>query len=330
MGLEYKLTALNKLNLKLFLDYTFLRESGFTNVASGTLFVDNSKMSLLLPDPKADAYFGLPVGSVWQSPFRQWVYETGVALDGPIKHQNGPRIASGVYLYGAFRPSSGTLFPHTIDYINGRVIFDDPLPLNTDVHSDFAYRSVRIGFEDQFNNQFNDGFLESKYTTNPLTSNHIVYPSGSAQPFPAIFIEHANRMQKPYEIGNRSLEIHDTFKLYIWALSSLQKDDIVDILTSQDRKNIPIIDFNYVPLPLSGIFGTISNEYIPYQNLIANNSIVTSIGSGLPVKYQMFIDSVKFERRASQKEFELGVIVFNTTTYLNAPTSSIGHQFTPF
>lgn len=318
------------MNLKLFLDYTFLRESGYSNVPSGTSFVDGSKMSLLLPDVQADTYFGLPVGSVWQSPFRQWVYESGIVLDGVIKHSSAPIVASGVYLFGAFRPASGVAFAHTIDYSNGRVIFDDPLPLGTDVHSDFSYRDVRIGFEDEFNNQFDRGFLESKFTTNPMTSNHLVYPSGSAQPFPAIFIEQASRFQKPYELGNRSLTINDKFRCDIWTLNSFQKDNIIDILTSQDRKNIPIVDFNYVPLPLSGIFNTISNEYIPYQTLIGNGTILSSVGSGVPVKYQMFINKVTLERRAAIKEFERCVVVFDTSIYLNAPTSAIGHQYTSF
>ena len=83
MGLEYKLRSLIKLNFKLFMDMHFLREGAYMNIASGAQFYDGSDMSVLLPDVAADEmFFGLTVGSVWQSPFRQWVYESGVALDG--------------------------------------------------------------------------------------------------------------------------------------------------------------------------------------------------------------------------------------------------------
>ena len=83
MGLEYKLRSLLKLNYKLFIDMHMLREGAFMNVASGSLFYDGSDMSVLLPDTSADdTLFGVSDGSVWQSPFRQWVYESGVSLDG--------------------------------------------------------------------------------------------------------------------------------------------------------------------------------------------------------------------------------------------------------
>lgn len=330
MGLEYKLRALSKMNLKLFIDYAFLRESAYSNVTSGSLFYDGTPMSLLVPDIQSDTNFGLPAGSVWQSPFRQWVYESGVVRDGTIINNSPPIVASGVYIQGAFRPTNDPVFPHSIDYINGRIIFDDPIPLTSSIHSDFSYREVRFGFESEFNNQFNNGFLESKFTTNPLTSSQIVYPSGSSQPFPAIFMEHDMRDHEAYELGNRSLVIKDTINLDIFALNDFQRDNIVDILSSQARKTIPIIDFNYIPLPLSGIYNTLSPEYVPYQLLVSNPVIISSVGSGTPAKYHMFIDQVQYKKQKPYKEFERGRIIFTTSIYLIAPGSPLGHLWSAF
>lgn len=329
MGLEYKQRSTLKLNYKLFLDMSFLREGGFSIVTSGQTFYDGGVTSALVPDEHAhELYTDMQVGQVWQSAFRQWIYESGVPVDGSLIKAN-PQVASGVYVQGAFRRPDDTTFAHKIDFINGRVIFDQPLPLDTQVHADFTYRHVRVGFEHHFNQQFDDGYIESKYATNPETSMQLVYPSGTKQPFPAVFIELDGRTQKPYEIGNRSLKITDEVKLHIWALDDIQRDNIVDILTAQERKSIPLINFNIAPLPLSGIFNEISPEYIAYQDLLRNNRIVTTIGSGTPLRYMSYIDKTEVQNEAPVQEYERALVTFHVTTYLNAPITPLGTIFAP-
>jgi hypothetical protein len=329
MGLEYKLRSLLKLNFKLFLDMHMLRESSFTNVGSGSLFYDGSDMSVLLPDTEADdTLFGTTNGQVWQSPFRQWVYESGVPLDG-TNVSLPPVVASGVYIQGAFRPTNDPQFGHTIDFINGRVIFDSPQSLDLQVHAEYSARQVRIGFEHDFNQQFNKGYLESKYGTNPLTSNQLVYPSGNFQPFPAVFIEVGNRTMTPYELGNRSAIIKDKIILHIWALDDLQRDNIVDILTSQWRKPVPMINFNRAPLPLSGIYNTLSPEYVPYQEMLRNNKLITTVGSGVPVQYTAYITNVEADNINVAQEYERAIVTFEVDVYLNAPITPLGDYFGP-
>lgn len=329
MGLEFKLRSLLKLNYKLFIDMHMLREGAFTTVTSGTQFYDGSVMSLLLPDTAADdTLFGVSDGQVWQSPFRQWVYESGVVLDG-TNIKDPPIVASGLYIEGAFRPTNDPDFGHTIDFINGRIIFNQPQSLSLQVHADFSAREVRVGFEHQFNQQFQAGYLESKYTTNPLTSMQLVYPSGLAQPFPAVFIEVDGRRLEGYELGNRSAQITDEVKLHIWALDDLQRDNIVDILTGQWRKSLPMIDFNIVPLPLSGIYNTLSPEYIPYQEMLRNNRLITTIGSGVPVKFMSYIEDVDTRNLPGTEEYERALVTYKVKVFLNAPTTPIGHVFGP-
>ncbi len=328
MGIELKLRSQLKLNLRLFMDMMFLREGGFTSVASGQQFIDGSDLSLLLPDTSADDLFGLSKGSVWQSPFRQFIYESGIPLDGTAI-KDPPRSYSGVYIEGTLRTPDDITFGHKADFINGRIIFSNPQSLNLKVNADFSYREVRFGFERDFNNQFSQGFIESKYTTNPSTSMQLVYPSGFLQPFPAVFIEVDERDFEAYELGNRSLIIKDTVKFHVWALDDLSRDNIVDILSQQMRKVVPIVDFNRAPLPLSGIFNTLSPEYVPYQKLLLNQEIVTTVGSGHPVRYIAFIDKVNTRNLPSVKEFERSLVTYNISTYLNAPTTPFASLFGP-
>jgi hypothetical protein len=329
MGLEYKLRSLLKLNYKLFIDTHMLREGCFMNISSGSQFYDGSDMSVLLPDGSAhETMYGISYGQVWQSPFRQWIYESGVSMDG-TNVQTPPIISSGLYIEGSFRNSNDPIFGHTIDYINGRVIFNTPKSPSLKVFGEFSAREVRTGFEHQFNQQFQEGYLESKYTTNPLTSMQLVYPSGNAQPFPAIFIEIDGRDMSAYELGNRSAIIQDQIKLHIWALDDLQRDNIVDILSSQWRKSLPLIDFNLAPLPLSGIYNTLSPAYVPYQNMLRNNRINVGSTSVLPIRYTSYIDDIEVQNMPSEEEYERALVTYKVKVYLNAPTTPLGSIFGP-
>lgn len=329
MGLEYKLRALLKLNYKLFTDIHLLREGGFINVSSGTQFYDGSSLSLLLPDTRADdVLYNVVDGQVWQLPFRNLVYESGVPLDG-TNVPDSPIIMSGVYIEGAFRATNDAVFGHTIDFINARVIFNSPQSLDLQVHADFSVREVRVGFEHDFNQQFSDPTLESKYYTNPLTSMQLVYPSGNIQPFPAIFIEVDGRTLEGFELGNRSARIVDEVKFHIWALDDVQRDNIVDILTGHWRKSVPMIDFNIAPLPLSGILNTLSPEYVPYQTMLRNTELITTIGSGTPVKYMSYINDVDTQNLPSTDRYERALVVYHVEVNLNAPTTPLGHLFGP-
>jgi len=329
MGLEYKLRSLLKLNYKLFADMHMLREGAFTSIASGDTFYDGRPLSLLLPDTTSDDLFvAIGDGQVWQSPYRQWVYESGVPLDG-TNVPAPPVVASGVFIEGAFRGVEDPTFGHTIDYTNGRIIFNTPQSLDLEVHADFSARDVRITFEHQFNQQFINGVLETQYFTNPLTSMQLVYPSGRIQNFPAVFIEVDRRTLEGYELGNRSAIITDEVKFHIWALDDMQRDNIVDILTGQWRKSLPMIDFNIAPLPLSGIFNTLSPEYVPYQEMLRNRELITTIGSGVPIKYMSYIDEVDSMNLPPAEEYERALVTYHVKVFLNAPTTPLGHLFGP-
>lgn len=332
----YKLRSLLKLNLKFFLDYEFLRDGRYTNVVSGQQFYDGSDMSRLYCDIEASKYFGLQPGQVWQSAFRNWVYESGIALNNDIGIRNLtlPIICSGFYVSGIFRATDSSHYQydstasHHIDWINGRVFFDTPKdPTETIIQSDFAYKHVRVAFEHDFNNQFREGYLESKFTTNPLTSNQIVYPSGFAQPFPAVFIETYGRRNSAYELGNRSLIANDTVYFHIWALDDITRDDICDTITYQESKQLPLIDFNLAPMPLSGIYNEKSPEYLAYQEMLKNPRLTipgTVYGSAHIIGYVSDLTNIRSFNENPYTEFEKSRVEMNIMTYLFAPNAPLG------
>ncbi len=331
----YKLRANLKLNAKFHLEQEMLRDGLFTNVGSGTLFYDGSDQSVLLADTNATSLFvNMQPGQIWQSAFRNWVYESGVVLNRSINLLNRPTptLCSGVYVNNVFKPTQpwhpafDPAFKHTIDYINGRIIFDNAISLDSKVQAEFSYKHVRIDYEHVLNRQRKFSFLESKFTTNPLTSNQLVYPSGFAYPFPAVFIEIDERSSEGWELGNRSLKMYDHVKCHIWALDDLTRDNIVDIISYQKMKTLNGIDFNIAPLPLSGIFNTLSPEYIPYQVLLTNPEVS---GIGFPnyirvIQFKSYINEMSPKNDEPYEEFVKSTVNGVFETILIMPNQPIG------
>ena len=330
--------SLLKLNLKLLFDYEFLRDGRYTNVVSGQLAPDGSNMSVLLCDTSNDDVLSnFSDGQVWQSPFRNWVYESGIVLNDDIGIRDLvlPYRASGVYVGGTFKATSDIhesydpAYAHHIDWINGRIVFDNVLSVDESVTmAGFSYKHIRFDFEDAFNRELKEGYLEHEYSTNPLTSSNLVYPSGGLQPFPAVFIETRGRKWKPFELGNRSLIAHDRIVNHIWAGNSMDRDDIADIISYQERKSIPLIDFNFAPLPLSGILNELSPSYIPYQNLLKNpliNNVIGSInGTATTVGYMSYIMETEIINDPPFQHFERARVEFVVHTYMYHTTMPLG------
>lgn len=332
-----KQRSLIKLNLKFLLDYEFLRDGRYTNVASGQQFYDGGDTSRLLCDTNADdLLYGLSDGQVWQSAFRNWVYESGVALNDAIyiRDFDLPTVCSGVYVSGTFyatdptHPSYDANVAHHIDWTHGRVIFDNAIPTDALVQAQFAYKHIRVAFDRDFNRQFQRGFLESKYTTNPLTSSQLIYPSGGAYPFPASFIEINGRTWKPggYELGNRSLISNDTVTIHVYTLDEMTFDDVSDLMSYQARKNVPLIDFNVAPIPLSGLYHEKSPNYIAYQELLKNPRLTvpeSKTGEAWAIGGLMYFDAVDTNLDDPLDDFERGRVVFTVEIYNIMPNSPI-------
>lgn len=283
---------------------------------------------------------GLKPGQVWQSAFKNWVYEDVPALNPSVILKDWPKAfrASGVYVDGAFRQSDDPIYGHKIDYLNGRVIFDQPQDLSLRVHGEFCYKTVKVMSLREFNNQLKYGVLEQQYSTNPFTAGQLVYPSGSTkiEPLPIIFIENVARSATNYQLGDRSLVINDEMTFDIWALDEGTRDNLIDLVTFQQRKSYPIINYNVAPLPLSGILNELSPAYIPYQSLALNQPIdgnkVPAFSGFSPIAFRGFIEEVQlldldsfFNESTTQTEvFERATVRMLVQTHPIMPTTPFG------
>ena len=90
------------LNIKLLFDSMFLRDGHFKNVTSGAT-VRSVDVSKLVRDSSSDNYFaGISGAQVWQSPYQEWVYESGITLNNApfISGLTPPIVASGIIVNG--------------------------------------------------------------------------------------------------------------------------------------------------------------------------------------------------------------------------------------
>lgn len=329
-----------KLSFRFFLAEELLRDGNYDNITSGTLFYDGSDMSVLIPDtdPEVLAEIGVSAGQIWQSAFKDWVYENPPALNPSVVLRNWPVAfrASGVFIDGAFRLENDLVYPHSIDYINGRVIFDTALPLTQTVHGEFTYKTVHILSLQEFNNQLRFGVLEQQYTSNPLTAGQLIYPSGSTKisPLPIIFIEDMGRtFAGGYQLGDRSLIMNDEMVCEIWALDEGTRDNLIDLVSYQHRKSFPIINYNISPLPLSGIKNELSPNYVPYISLAQNLPLPGPEFSGInSVAWRGFIEETEvedldsfFTEGSTQNEvFERAIVRMVVQTYPIMSTTPYG------
>lgn len=335
----HKLRYLLKHSWREFLDAELLRDGNYDVITSGTQFYDGQDLSVLVPDTGQEvlAEGGYQAGQIWQSLFRNWVYQNPPALNPSVVLQHWPTAfrASGVYIDGAFRLENDPTYPHSIDYLNGRIIFDSPLPLSTTVHSDFTYKTVQILSLREFNNQLQNGVLEQQYKTNPFTAGQLVYPSGTTRlsPLPIIFTEDLGRTYSNYQLGDRSLVARDELACEIWALDESTRDNLIDLVSFQQRKSFPIINYNIAPLPLSGLKNELSPAYVPYISLATNEPLPGPAFSGLnPVAFRGFIDETEVvdldsffsESTTQQDVFERAIVRMIVETHPIMPTTPFG------
>lgn len=238
--------SLVQANLQFWLEDKLLREGLYGNAAVGNQDVYNRDFSLLVPvtnDPDFQD------GQVWQSAFKNWVYESGIT---PINTGLAPpTLVSGVTVDGTFYDSStGGAFAHFVDYPNGRIIFTSPILTTSVVQASFSWKLVTVDFAERFDNERMDLLIETSIKDNPEQSGVQDYPQRDNRTLPAIWIDVLRRENDGYELGSKSL-VSDFFGVFhVWARDTWVRDIVEDILNEAHRDVLLGINFNDAPYPL--------------------------------------------------------------------------------
>lgn len=247
--------ALTKVNLEIWLNHIFIQDGFYNNISVGETDFYGNDLSLM-SNSTDDPTFSIP-GQTWQSSFKEWVHESGVS--STEAGYPAPIIASGVWVDGTFYPRYSHMigydpaFAHTIDYRNGRVIFNTPISTSSVVQASFSYKDISVDFADEFEGENRPLLVETSLKDNPWQTGVERYPSYNSRTLPLVLIDMRSTESEGYELGNGTEILNMRGFLHIWARDNFMKDMIEDAILERQRSVILGVNFNTTPFPLDSV-----------------------------------------------------------------------------
>lgn len=236
----YELTDQLQYNLKWFLDWGLLNRGAYSifenDLAS---FYDEDEAQLhVVPDERYEQ------GRVWEGAGREWVWESGVSLgSGAVD----PFRVSGVHIDGDFYSIAETgINRHHVDYLNGRIIFDEPKNSDNDIRASYTRRSVHVGFADEpdFRRMMLkavEEFLTDSSTSSTPSREHQIW-------LPSVFIELTSGRQRGLQLGGGQIKTRDVV-FHIFADNPYDRNLLMDWIDYQSRKTFFMADLNKLTFP---------------------------------------------------------------------------------
>lgn len=274
-------------NIVEFLDWALLEKGNYQNVSLNELSPNNSDYSRLKP-----SYIqGYPSGSVWQGFRKNWVWQSGVSYSpSPIVGSNNtiPGI-SGVYINNTFYPSttSGN-YKHSVDYYNGRIIFNSGLPSGTKVQAEYSYKYINIIYANSLPwiREIQYKTLDYPQSFNTNNKGEFDLPAEARVQLPAIAIEVVpRRSMSGYELGGGQY-VNTDILFHCLAEDEFTRNKLVDIISLQNEKTILMFDSNaiansgdfpldYRGVPVSGAlrYPDLINKYCRGALRLKNSSV---------------------------------------------------------
>ena len=289
-------------NLIEYYDYALLDKGNYFNVSLGeTDYYTGEDFSRLRP-ARSEIY---PSGQVWEGFRKNWVWQSGIAPSGkesPIvgTNPNFPGI-SGVYVDGNFEPTSGVgPYKHHIDYFNGRVVFDDPIPTGSLVQAEYSYKYISVVYA---NNMpwLREIQTATKYPTADfmdINKGKWDLPPEARLQLPAIAIEIVpQRRFKGYQLGGGQF-IYTDIIYHCIAEDEYTRNQLVDIISLQNDKSIYVfnlntiydsgvypIDYRGMPLPSALLYPELIDQYSRGNRI---RTIKTTVDEMTAIKSDVF------------------------------------------
>ena len=154
---------------------------------------------------------------------------------------------SGVFVDGAFQSTfDSPTYPHSVDYSNGRVIFNTALPTTSAVTAEYSYKWINVVpanstpwfREIQYGSQRADGHFEQTGSGDwsQLAQSRLQLPAIAVEVVPP-------RVSEPYQLGGGSY-VHTDVIFHVLAEEDYVRDKLIDIVSLQNEKSIYMIDTN--------------------------------------------------------------------------------------
>lgn len=293
-----------KTNLPMMCDWCFIDMGAFFNIRlTNTNQYGNieSKLKSVVDERFTN-------GRVWESARKNWVWESGVSqTTQPIKY-------SGVYVNNTFYPSntSGT-YAHYIDYPNGRVIFNNPIPTNSVVQCEYSYKLIQctdINTVDYLKFIQQQSFRGDKTPNdNRGSGSWSQFPEQRIQ-LPAVVLEvSTDTSYSPFAIGSGAQIVKKTIVFHILGEEDTINSKIADILGQQKEKTFFL--FDEVSMMSSG------NLPLDYNGKLNSKAKTFANLVDLYPWNRMRIADTKIERQQKLNQIYLRNVVWKTETILS-------------
>lgn len=229
-------------NWKSFLDWGFLNAGGFVNVYRPTTNISNFDLHILKPTQDKNQ----KPNAVWQSPRKDWVHESGVTYNGV-----SPIEVSGIYVNDTFYPgpTGNNSLGYTINYPEGKVIFNKQIPSSSKVEAEYSFKSIQIYKTEDFPywREIQYRSLENKTGLSLSDKGDFSIGSEHRVQLPAIVIETVPPNDaKPFRLGDKSLIIDQAILLHVLADNRTDRNNIIDILRLQEDRYIWFYNTNTI------------------------------------------------------------------------------------
>ena len=256
-------------NYKSFLDWGFINAGGFTNINRPTQNIAGFDLHKVRPTKDTN----YPTNSVWQTPRKDWVYESGISYVN-----QSPVEISGIYINNAFYPgpTGNATIGYSLNYPEGKVYFNQSVPPSSVVEMNYSYRNIQVYKTEQFPywREIQYKSLENKTGFNLSDKGDFSIGSEHRIQLPSVIIETIARSNsRPFRLGDKSLYIDQDILLHVLSDNPKDKNNITDILRLQEDRVIWL--YNTDSIIKSGVFALNYNgaKNINGQNydLIVNN-----------------------------------------------------------
>ena len=230
-----------------FFDWGLLEKGNYFNVTLNEQSPNGEDYSRLRPveEPRFSN------GQAWEGFRANWVWQTGVSsTPSPLTTDNsGYPGLSGIYVDDTFYPH-GTAgdYAYHIDYQNGRVVFDSPIPTGSKVQAEYSYKWINVSYAcnlpwvrqvQQNSNQPDVNFVDG-------SDSDVQIPPESKVQLPTIAIEVVpSRKFKGYQLGGGQW-VYTDILFHCIAEDELTRNALVDMVSLQNDKTVHIFDTNKI------------------------------------------------------------------------------------
>jgi len=267
-------------NIVEFLDWALLEKGNYMNVHLGELSPDGQDYSKL----KLSSNSNFSTGRAWEGFRKNWIWQSGISyVPPPIVGNNHTKPGiSGVYVNDTFHSSTSTgTYAHSVDYYNGRVIFDNPIPTGSKVQAEYSYKYINILYANSLPwlLEIQKSSLNLDSSFNVLNKGKYDLPQEARVQLPAIAVEIVpRRTLRGYQLGGGQWVDTDII-FHCLAEDEYTRNKLVDIISLQNDKTI--FTFNTNKIASSGVFpldyrGFPVSGAMRYPDLI-NNFIGNSV-----------------------------------------------------